>query len=59
MKLKFVGILSWLLQYFPKNRAILFQKLGVDKKFVKIRFPPFCEKNPTALKPERGGVERP
>ena len=44
MKLKFVGILSWLLQYFPKNRAILFQKLGVDKKFVKIRFPPFCEK---------------
>ena len=34
--LKFVGILSGLLQCFPKNRAILVQKLGAEKlsKFV-------------------------
>ena len=25
-----VGIFTWLLQYFPKNRAILVQKLGVE-----------------------------
>ena len=36
--LKFVGIFAGLLQYFPKNRAILAQKLGEEKKFVKIRF---------------------
>ena len=27
-----------LLQYFPKNRAILVQDLGEEKKIVKIRF---------------------
>ena len=27
-----VGILSGLLQYFPKNRVILIQKLGAEKK---------------------------
>ena len=30
-----VGILTWLLQYFPKNRAILVQKLWGEKKLSK------------------------
>jgi len=30
-----VGILSGLLQYFPKNRTILVQKLEVEKKLFK------------------------
>ena len=30
-----VGILFGLLQYFPKNRAILVQKLGTEKKLSK------------------------
>ena len=33
-----VGIFTWLLQYFPKNRDILVQKLWGEKKVVKIRF---------------------
>ena len=39
-----VGILSGLLQYFPKNRAILLQKYGAEKKIVKIRFRLFYRK---------------
>ena len=30
-----VGIFTWLLKYFPKNRAILVQKLGEEKKWSK------------------------
>ena len=30
-----VGIFTWLLQYFPKNRAILVQKLWGEKKLSK------------------------
>ena len=33
-----VGIFTWLLQYFPQNRVISVQKLGAEKKIVKIRF---------------------
>ena len=43
--LKFViGIFTWLLQYFPNNRAILVQKIGGRKKIVKIRFRLFKDK---------------
>ena len=49
--LKFVGsILSGLLKYFPKNRAILVQKLGEEKKE---------KKSSMAIKPEGGGGVRP
>ena len=33
-----VGIFTWLLQYFPKNRAILAQKLWGEKKLSKSVF---------------------
>ena len=33
-----VGIFTWLLQYFPKNRAILIQKLWCEKKLSKSVF---------------------
>ena len=33
-----VGIFTWLLQYFPKNRAILVQKLWGEKKLSKSVF---------------------
>ena len=33
-----VGIFTWLLQYFPKNRAILVQKLWGEKKLTKSVF---------------------
>ena len=33
-----VGIFTWLLQYFPKNTAILVQKLGEEKKLSKSVF---------------------
>ena len=47
-------ILSGLLQYFPKNRAIV-QKLGAEKKLSKSVSGYFMtKKNPTAIKPEGG-----
>ena len=43
--LKFVnGIFTWLLQYFPKNRAILVQKLWGEKKLSKSVFGIFRQK---------------
>jgi len=33
-----VGIFTWLLQYFPKNRAILVQKLWGEKKLSEFVF---------------------
>ena len=33
-----VGNFTWFLQYFPKNRAILVQKLWGEKKVAEIRF---------------------
>ena len=33
-----VGIFTWLLQYFPKNRTILVQKLWGEKKLSKSVF---------------------
>ena len=60
-----VGILSGLLQYFPKNRSILVKKkIGGRKKIVKIRFRLFYEnenyekkeeKNLWPLSPRKGG----
>ena len=51
-----VDILSGLLQYFPKNRAILGQKLGDEKKLLKYVSGYFMTKNtkkkPTAIKPK-------
>ena len=38
-----VGIFTLLLQNFPKISAILVQKLGKEKKIVKIRFRPFYD----------------
>ena len=52
-----VGILSRLLQYFPKNRAILFQKLGAEKNGQNL-FPAILWKNKKksmAINPEGGG----
>ena len=40
-----VDILSGLLQYFPKNRAILGQKLGDEKKLLKYVSGYFMTKN--------------
>ena len=40
-----VGIFTWLLQYFPKNMAILVRKLGEEEKVVKIRFRLFKDLN--------------
>ena len=57
-----VGIFIGLLQYLPKNRAILVQKLG-EEIIVKIRFRLFKDltnkknKNPMAIEPEGGGGE--
>ena len=39
-----VGIITWLLQYFPKNRAILVQKLWGEKKLSKPFFDCFKTK---------------
>ena len=56
-----VGIFTWLLQYFPKNRAILVQKLWGEKKFSKSGFglfktnKKFLKKVPMAIKLEEGG----
>ena len=56
-----VGIFTWLLQYFPKNRAILIQKLWGEKKLSKFVFGYFKTKNkiqkkvPMAIKLEGGG----
>ena len=52
-----VGTLSGLLQYFPKNRAILVQKLGADKKLSKSVSGYFMTKKkiPMAIKPEGKG----
>ena len=51
-----------MLQYFPKNRAILVQKLGEEKKFSKSVFGYFKNKKekrkkkvPMAIKLEGGG----
>ena len=49
-----VGIFTWLLKYFPKNRAILVKKLGEEKN-CQNSFPAILWlKNHTAIKPERG-----
>ena len=57
-----VGIFTWLLQYFPKNRAILVQKLWGEKKLSKSVFGYFKTKKkfkqkkvPMAIKLEGGG----
>jgi len=56
-----VGIFTWLLQYFPKNRAILVQKLWGEKKLPKSVFGYFKTKKntkkkvPMAIKLEGGG----
>ena len=57
-----VGIFTWLLQYFPKNRAILVQKLWGEKKLSKSVFGYFKTKKkiqqkkvPMATKLEGGG----
>ena len=52
-----VGIFTWLLQYFPKNRAILVKKLGAEKKLSKSAsgYLKTKKKVPTAIKPRRGG----
>jgi hypothetical protein len=53
-----VGIFTWLLQYFPKNRAVLFQKLWGEKKLSKSVFSYFKKKKkkvPMAIKLEGGG----
>ena len=58
-----VGIFTWLLQYFPKNRAILVQKLWGEKKLSELVFGYFKTKKkiqqkkvPMATKLEGGGV---
>ena len=56
--LKFVVILSWLLQYFPKKKGYFIPKIEGMKKIVKIRFRLFYEEKktvPMANKPEGGG----
>ena len=57
-----VGIFTWLLQYFPKNRAILVQKLWGEKKLSEFVFGYFKTKKkiqqkkvPMATKLEGGG----
>ena len=55
-----VGNFTWLLQYFPKNRAILVQKLWGEKKLSKSVFGYFKTKKkekkvPMAIKLEGGG----
>ena len=54
-----VGIFTWLLQYFPKNRAILVQKLWGEKKLSKSVFGYLRlkqeKKVPMAIKLEGGG----
>ena len=52
-----VGIFTWLLQYFPKNRTILVQKLWGEKKLSKSVFGYFKTKKkvPMAIKLEGGG----
>ena len=57
-----VGIFTWLLQYFPKNRAILVQKLWGEKKLSEFVFGYFKTKKkiqqkkvPMAIKLEGGG----
>ena len=56
-----VGIFTWLLQYFPKNRAILVQQLWGEKKLSKSVFGYFKTKKnikkkvPMAIKLEAGG----
>ena len=57
-----VGIFTWLLKYSPKNKAILVQKLWVEKKLSKSVFGYFKTKKnskkkvPMAIKLEGGGV---
>ena len=43
-KILSVGIFTWLLRYFPKNRAILVQKLWGEKKLSKSVFDNFKTK---------------
>jgi len=52
-----VGIFTGLLQYFPKNRAILVQRLGKKEKNSKsvssyLKTEKKKKKNPMAIKPE-------
>ena len=56
LKFLSVGISSGLLQYFPKNRAILVQKLGAEKN-CQNPFPAILwqKKSSLAIYPERGG----
>jgi len=56
-----VGIFTWLLQYFPKNRAILVQKLWGEKNLSEFVFGYFKTKKkiqqkkvPMAIKLEGG-----
>ena len=53
-----VGIFTGFLQYFPKNRAILVQKLGEESKLSKCVSGYFMtKKNPTACKLGGGGED--
>ena len=45
-----VGIFTWLLQYFPKNRAILVQKFWGEKKLSKSVFGYFKTKKKNSKK---------
>ena len=56
MEILLVGILSGLLQYFPKNKAILVQKFGAEKN-CQNPLPAilWLKKNPMTIKPEGGG----
>ena len=51
-----VGIFTCLLQYFPKNRAILVQKLWGEKNFSISIFGNLKTKKKMAIKLEGGGV---
>ena len=56
-----IGIFTCLLQYFPKNRAILVQKLGKEKKLTKSvsgYLKTKKKKVPVAIQPEGGGGVR-
>ena len=50
-----VGILIGMLQHFPKNRAILVQKLGAEKKLSESVSGGRGEKSYMAIKPEGRG----
>ena len=50
-----VGIFTWLLQYFSKNRAILVQKLWGEKSYQNPFSAKYKKKVPMAIKLEREG----